>query len=58
MAEGWDGPVGPPESLDHTVSLTTHPSSIRGVDVHPLNKGGGLSEAICFIVFFEAHPLA
>ena len=30
---------------------------IKGVEVHPLNCGGGVSKALCFHVFFEPHPL-
>ena len=32
-------------------SLTIHTPSIRGVEVHPLNSGRGLSKPLCFIVF-------
>ena len=38
-------------------ALTTHTPLIKGVEAHPLNSGGGLSQTSSFIVFSEPHPL-
>ena len=39
---------------NRSITLTTHPPFIKGVEVHQLTLRGGLSQIPCFTVFFKA----
>ena len=47
----------PPNPLLNQAPLTTHTPLIKGVEVHPLNYGGGLSKTPCSIVFLRPNLL-